>query len=278
MAFILKDRVQETSTTTGTGDFTLAGAVSNHKSFSSVCSVSDTFWYTIVHAGTAWETGIGTYSGANTLNRTTVIESSNANAAVNFTAGTKDVFITLPASKALGLQPSTTSATGVVELATTAEMRTGTDASRVPSVEAVRDGTGAGWASFSAHKNGTSQTGVAINVRTQVTFGTEDYDIGGHFASHGWTPPAGKVRLTANIYISGATTVTNHLISIFKNGVQWREFSRSGNTFGSIEINADDHANGTDVYTVYATESASSGSSTILGGAIFTNFSGHMIN
>jgi hypothetical protein len=99
VAFVLKDRVRETSTTTGTGALTLAGAFSNERAFSSVCSVGDTFWYTIIHAGTSWETGIGTYSGTNTLTRTTVLESSNANAAVSFAAGTKDVFIGLPAQK-----------------------------------------------------------------------------------------------------------------------------------------------------------------------------------
>ncbi len=103
MAFILKDRIRETSTTTGTGDFTLAGAVSGLRSFSSVCSIGDTFWYAIVVAGGDWETGIGTYSGTNTLTRTTVIESTNSNAAVSFSAGTKDVFIDLPASRALSI-------------------------------------------------------------------------------------------------------------------------------------------------------------------------------
>jgi len=102
MAFILKDRVRETSTTTGTGNFTLLGAAHNDRAFSTVCSTNDTFWYAIVNNGTTeFETGLGTYSGTNTLTRTTIIESSNANAAVNFGAGTKDVFITLPASRAV---------------------------------------------------------------------------------------------------------------------------------------------------------------------------------
>jgi hypothetical protein len=99
MAFITEDRVQETSTTTGTGSYTLAGAVTGFRAFSAVCSTNDIFSYTIegvdangVPSG-EWETGIGTYSGANTLARTTVMESSNAGAAVNFSAGTKRCFI-----------------------------------------------------------------------------------------------------------------------------------------------------------------------------------------
>lgn len=95
MAHIWKDRVKETATTTGTGSFTLAGAVDRFRAFSSVCATNDTFEYTIEGAaGTGeWETGYGTYSGTNTLARTLVRDSSNAGAAVNFSAGTKTVIL-----------------------------------------------------------------------------------------------------------------------------------------------------------------------------------------
>jgi len=103
MAHITADRVKETSTTTGTGALTLAGASSNkYRAFSTVMGVGDTCFYCIEHQTLGeWETGLGTYSGANTLTRTTVLSSSNAGAAVNFSAGTKDVFITLAAAKIL---------------------------------------------------------------------------------------------------------------------------------------------------------------------------------
>ena len=95
MANVWQDRVLETSTTTGTGALTLAGAVTGYRTFASVCSVSDTVYYVITNLGTGeWETGLGTYSGANTLTRTLVHASSNAGAAVNFSAGTKRVGIT----------------------------------------------------------------------------------------------------------------------------------------------------------------------------------------
>lgn len=94
MAFIKKDRVREISTTTGTGAFTLAGAVLSYQAFSAVMATSDTCYYGIANqTASEWETGLGTYSGTNTLTRTTPIESSNGGAAVNFSAGTKDVFI-----------------------------------------------------------------------------------------------------------------------------------------------------------------------------------------
>jgi hypothetical protein len=100
MAFVLEDRVRELSVTTGTGAIALAGAVSGHQRFGAVMAVGDTCWYAIVLPGSAWETGIGTYSAANTLTRTTVLSSSNGNALVTFAAGTKDVMITQPAKKA----------------------------------------------------------------------------------------------------------------------------------------------------------------------------------
>ena len=96
------DRVKETSTTTGTGDFTLTGAYSSFQRFSDVLQVGDGTYYTIVLPTTgAWETGIGTYSAVNTLSRTTVLESSNNGNIVNFGAGAKSVFMTYPASQSI---------------------------------------------------------------------------------------------------------------------------------------------------------------------------------
>ena len=98
MAFVLADRVKETTTTTGTGTVTLAGASTGFQSFS-VIGNANTTYYTIAGQGTAeWEVGIGTYTSAGTtLARTTVIASSNSGSLVTFSAGTKDVFVTYPA-------------------------------------------------------------------------------------------------------------------------------------------------------------------------------------
>lgn len=106
MALVVKDRVKETTTTTGTGAITLAGAVAGFQAFSGVLSDSDTTYYAIVHRDTAeFEVGLGTYSSS-TLTRTTVLESSNSGSAVNFTSGTKDIFITYPAEKSVYLDAS----------------------------------------------------------------------------------------------------------------------------------------------------------------------------
>jgi hypothetical protein len=97
MALVLADRVKETTGTTGTGTVTLLGAVSGYQSFSVVGNANTTY-YAIVGATTEWEVGIGTYtSSGTTLSRDTVLASSNSGSLVNFAAGTKDVFLTLPA-------------------------------------------------------------------------------------------------------------------------------------------------------------------------------------
>jgi len=109
MALVLKDRVKETTTTTGTGTLTLAGAVEGFQSFSAVGDGNTTF-YSVVHQDGAvgeWEVGIGTYTASGTtLARTTVLQSSNGGAAVNFSAGSKDVFVTYPSDKAVAVSGS----------------------------------------------------------------------------------------------------------------------------------------------------------------------------
>ena len=118
MAFVIADRVRETSTTTGTGNFTLAGAVDRFRTFDSVLDTGDTTYYTIAdQSGVGWEVGIATFTSPFTLARTTILSSSNGGSAVDFGAGSKDVFITLPASRTVtsvdggstGLTPSTAS-------------------------------------------------------------------------------------------------------------------------------------------------------------------------
>jgi len=100
MALVLADRVQETTATTGTGTVTLAGATTGYQTFAAVGDGNSTY-YTIA-GGTEWEVGIGTYTASGTtLSRTTVISSSNAGSLVNFSAGTKNVFVTYPSARAV---------------------------------------------------------------------------------------------------------------------------------------------------------------------------------
>lgn len=104
MAFVVNDRVKETSTTTGTGTLSLAGAVSGFQTFVAGIGNSNVTYYAIVNdSGTEFEIGIGTVTDASpdTLSRTTILESTNSDSAVDFSSGTKTVFCTLPASKAV---------------------------------------------------------------------------------------------------------------------------------------------------------------------------------
>lgn len=102
MALVLKDRVKETSTTTGTGTFTLAGAATGFQSFSVIGDGNSTYYCIVDSSAGAWEVGIGTYtSSGTTLSRDTILESSNSGSAVNFGSGSKDVFVTYPAERAV---------------------------------------------------------------------------------------------------------------------------------------------------------------------------------
>lgn len=100
MALVLKDRVKETTTTTGTGTYTLAGAVTGYQSFSAIGNANTTL-YTVTD-GTNWEVGLGTYtSSGTTLSRDTILESSSSGTAVDWGVGVKEVFVTYPAESAV---------------------------------------------------------------------------------------------------------------------------------------------------------------------------------
>ena len=120
MALVINDRVKETSITTGTGTFSLAGATTGFETFVSGVGTGNTTYYSIVLDGTAqFEVGVGTVTDASpdTLSRDTVISSSNSDNKVDFSSGSKTVFCTLPASRAMS--PSMTATGYVVTHATT---------------------------------------------------------------------------------------------------------------------------------------------------------------
>lgn len=134
MPLVIKDRVKETSTTTGTGTFTLAGAATGFQSFSAIGNGNTTFYTIALVGGSQWEVGIGTYtSSGTTLSRDTILSSSNSGNAVNFSAGTKDVFVTYPSERAItggggGIGALVVNATTVTDSYTVA---TGTNAQSV---------------------------------------------------------------------------------------------------------------------------------------------------
>jgi len=102
MSLVFKDRVKETTSTTGTGSFTLAGAEPGFQSFAAVGNGEQTY-YAVTDPSTGdWEVGLGTYSTTGpTLSRDEVFSSSNSGSLVNFGAGDKEIFVTYPAGKAV---------------------------------------------------------------------------------------------------------------------------------------------------------------------------------
>jgi len=104
MAFVIADRVKETTSTTGTGTVTLLGAATGFQSFAVIGDANTTYYTIASQTGNEWEVGIGTYtSSGTTLARTTVLSNSSATqpSALNFSAGVKDVFVTYPAGRAI---------------------------------------------------------------------------------------------------------------------------------------------------------------------------------
>jgi hypothetical protein len=106
MVLVVADRVQETTLTTGTSDYALFGAVTGFQSFGAVMANGDTTYYAVTD-GTNWEVGIGTYSTTGpTMARTTILSSNNSGNIVNWPAGTKEIFLSYPASKSSYLDAS----------------------------------------------------------------------------------------------------------------------------------------------------------------------------
>jgi hypothetical protein len=101
MALVLKDRVKETTTTTGTGSFSLAGAVTGYDSFGQIGSGNTTYYAVYLDGGSEWEVGIGTYTAPSTLSRDTILASSNSGSVVTFSAGQKTIWCDYPAGKAV---------------------------------------------------------------------------------------------------------------------------------------------------------------------------------
>jgi len=129
MALVINNRVRETTSTTGTGAVTLGGAVGGFQTFAAGIGNSNTTYYAIsINSESEWEVGLGTLNGdSSTLTRTTVLESSNSDSAVDFSAGSKEVFCTLPSEKAVYLDASDDQVGGFSSLAADTSPQLGGD-------------------------------------------------------------------------------------------------------------------------------------------------------
>ena len=174
MALVINDRVKETSTTTGTGTFDLAGAATGFQTFVAGVGDTNTTYYTIFNQGTTeWEVGLGTVTDAatDTLARTTVLESSNSDSAVDFAAGTKDVFCTLPASVAVfGKQEGTNFTDSLL----VGHATTGTLSGTPGPVK----NTGVGIDALDSVTTGYANTCIGFSAGTKITSGQQNVLIG----------------------------------------------------------------------------------------------------
>lgn len=124
MAIVLKDRVRETTTTTGTGTVTLGGASQGFQAFSAVGDGNETYYVIEDPATGDWEVGLGTYTASGTtLSRDSVYDSSNSGSLVNFGSGSKNVFVSYPAGRAVKGYDGSTDALTVTTLTETSSLR-----------------------------------------------------------------------------------------------------------------------------------------------------------
>ena len=260
MAFAYFDRVKETTTTTGTGVLALAGAVAGFQAFSAVYANNDTLHYTIYHAASgAWEVGLGTWATGNTLTRTTVLASSNAGAAVNFAAGTKDVFVVYPAGV-----PSTQSASFFSVANSTARdaipaalLRLGALV-RLLDTGAFYHWNGSAWVSFL----GFAPTGSATG-QTQIWNGTTwvagALDLADADAVTGLLPH-GNIASLAGLSVFGRGANTTGVMAAIT-GVDGQALRVSGTVLGFGTLATAAYANS----SVTLAKIADSGAASVLG-------------
>ena len=196
---LLADRVQESTSTIGTGTLTLAGAVTGYRTFNASFTNGDVVYYTIDDGAGNWEVGYGTV-GTGTLTRTVVLESSNANALVSFASGVKRVFNTATAVSILNASTG-----GTVNGALTV---TGT--TQVPTLTATADSAFTSTGALTVSKGTTGQQ-PASPVTGMIRYNTTSAQFEGYAgASPSWLPVGGSV-------ISNDTTTATNLYPIFAN-------------------------------------------------------------
>ena len=222
MAFIIKDRVKESTNSTGTGAITLGGAAATFDTFQSYMTNGDTTYYAIVHTASGtdeWEVGLGTWNTGNTLTRTTVLAGSNGTSAQTFSAGSKDVFMTYPAAHAALAEDNVTfdniTVTGTVDGRDVA-----TDGTKLDTVEQnadVTDAVNVAAAGALMRSGGTMTGALILNADPSAALGaaTKEYvdtiaSAGIHYHSPVRAEHPSNLNATYNNGSSGVgATLTN---------------------------------------------------------------------
>lgn len=244
MALVIKDRVKETTTSTGTGAVSLGGASATFDAFQSVMSNGDTTFYAIVHTASGtdeWEVGLATWNTGNTLTRTTVYAGSNGTSAVNFGSGTKDVFMTYPASKAVVTGEDAAFA-NVTVTGTVDGRDVATDGTKLDGIEASADVTD----TANVTAAGALMDSEVTNLAQVKAFDSSDYAT----AAQGTTadaalPKAGGTMTGAITFASGQT-------------FDGRDVSADGSKLDGIESGATADQSASEILTAIKTVDGSS--------------------
>ena len=248
MALVLADRVKETSTTTGTGTYTLAGAVTGFESFGSIGNGNTTYYACTL--GSDFEVGIGTYTASGTtLARTTILQSSNSDNAVDWGAGTKTLFCTQPAEKAVFLNASDN-----IELSDNEKIILGTGS----DLEIYHDGSNSFIRELGTGRLLIDTNGTGIDLRKNASENLARFITDGavelyHDNSKKLETTSTGATVTGTLVADGISVGDSEDISvgagndlrIFHDGTNSRIYGTTGdtnigqNTFGAVKLTAD---------------------------------------
>ena len=249
MALVINNRVRETTSTTGTGAVTFAGAVDGFQTFAAGIGNSNTTYYAIsLNTANEWEVGLGTLNGdSSTLTRTTVLESSNSDSAVDFAAGSKEIFCTLPSEKAVYLDASDNQVGGFTSLVADTTPQLGGDLDvNGNAIVSVSDGdipinaNGTGMVTMTANSvtgdvipgkfGGTNFTGsILLGHSTTGTLSSATNNIGiGFYALDRVSSGGSNIAIGYNALTKMQTSGSN--VAIGYNSQFWNDTACNDNT------------------------------------------------